>query len=97
MSSVKFYGSINLSKLIAEAKAANKAITKSEKGDVFVNCEFWTKDEPDQYGNQASIRTNFKGAEKNDRVYFGNFKLSVQSEPKQVTAADVPDLEDLPW
>lgn len=92
-----FYGSIDFSKLIEQAKAGHKAFTKSEKnGKIYLNVDVYVKDEVDQFGNIASIRGTFKGATKEDKFYFANLKESQFNEQK-VEASDVEDLDDLPW
>jgi hypothetical protein len=53
-------------------------------------------DEVDKYGNIASLQSNFKGATKDDKFYFGNLKESTPMEA-QVEATDVPDVDDLPF
>ena len=92
-----FYGSIDFSKLIEQAKAGNKAFTKSEKnGKIYLNVDVYVKDEVDQFGNIASIRGTFKGATKEDKFYFANLKESQFNEQK-VEASDVDGLDDLPF
>ena len=92
-----FYGSIDFSKLIEQAKAGNKAFTKSEKnGKIYLNVDVYIKDEVDQYGNIASIRGTFKGATKEDKFYFANLKESQFNEQK-VESSDVEGLDDLPF
>ena len=90
-----FYGSIDFSKLIDQAKAGHKAFTKSEKnGKIYLNVDVYVKDEVDQFGNIASIRGTFKGATKEDKFYFANLKESQFNEQK-VEASDVDGLDDL--
>jgi hypothetical protein len=92
-----FYGSIDFSKLIEQAKAGHKAFTKSEKnGKIYLNVDVYVKDEVDQYGNIASIRGTFKGATKEDKFYFANLKESQFNEQK-VEASDIDVLDDLPF
>ena len=92
-----FYGSIDFSKLIEQAKAGHKAFTKSEKnGKIYLNVDVYVKDEVDQFGNIASIRGTFKGATKEDKFYFANLKESQFNEQK-VEASDIDGLGDLPF
>ena len=91
-----YYGSIDFSKLIEQAKAGNKAFTKTENGKIYLNVRVWVNDELDKFGNCASFQSNFKGAQKEDRFYFGNLKESVAVE-EQVTESDIPDMELLPF
>lgn len=89
-----YYGSIDFSKLIEMAKAGNKAFTKTETGKIYLNVRVWVNDEEDRFGNKASFQSNFKGATKEDKFYFGNLKESKPFE-ENVNADDVPDLDDL--
>ena len=92
-----FYGSIDFSKLIEQAKAGHKAFSKSEKnGKIYLNVDVYVKDEVDQFGNIASIRGTFKGATKEDKFYFANLKESQFNEQK-VESNDVDGLDDLPF
>ena len=92
-----FYGSIDFSKLVEMAKAGNKAFTKNENGKIYLNVKVWVNDELDKYGNVASFQSAFKGAEKEDKFYFGNLKESTPVEEK-VEATDVNvDLDSLPF
>ena len=88
-----YYGSIDFSKLIEQAKAGNKAFTKTENGKIYLNVRLWVNDELDKFGNCASFQSNFKGATKEERFYFGNLKESTAVE-EQVTSNDVPDVDD---
>jgi hypothetical protein len=91
-----FYGSIDFSKLLEQAKTGNKAFTKNENGKIYLNVRVWVNDELDKYGNVASFQSNFKGATKEDRFYFGNLKESEQIV-EEVTAEDIPDTDSLPF
>jgi hypothetical protein len=89
-----YYGSIDFSKLLEQAKAGNKAFSKNENGKIYLNVRLWVNDELDKFGNVASFQSNFKGAQKEDKFYFGNLKESTPIEEK-VTANDIPDFDDL--
>lgn len=95
-------GSINLTKLNNLARAANKAFSKSKNGDIYCNINVWLNDEADQYGNHASIKTNYKDMPKEEKNYIGNLKVleSQTNEPKPITDADfpaIPEDDDLPF
>jgi hypothetical protein len=93
-----FYGSIDFSKLLEQAKAGSKAFTKSEKnGKIYLNIDVYVKDEVDQYGNIASIRGTFKGAEKDDKFYFANLKESQNNGSAPIQSEEIPDLDSLPF
>ena len=83
-----YYGSIDFSKLIEQAKSGNKAFTKSENGKIYLNVRMYVNDEVDKFGNIASFQSNFKGAGKEDKFYFGNMKESTPIENK-VEASDI--------
>lgn len=91
-----FYGSIDFSKLIEQAKSGNKAFTKSENGKIYLNVRVYVNDEVDKYGNIASFQSNFKGATKDDKFYFGNLKESTPME-QSVDITEVPAVDDLPF
>ena len=91
-----FYGSIDFSKLMEQAKAGNKAFTKSENGKIYLNVRVYVNDEVDKYGNIASFQSNFKGATKEDKFYFGNLKESTPLEIPIVEAEIITD-DDLPF
>ena len=91
-----YYGSIDFSKLLEQAKSGNKAFSKNENGKIYLNVRVWVNDELDKFGNCASFQSNFKGAQKEDRFYFGNLKEStIVDDP--VTANDIPDTDSLPF
>lgn len=91
-----YYGSIDFSKLMEQAKAGNKAFSKNENGKIYLNVRIYVNDELDKYGNVASFQSNFKGATKEDKFYFGNLKESTPIE-EAVTTDDIPDLDSLPF
>ena len=93
-----YFGSIDFSKLLEMAKAGNKAFTKSEKnGRIYLNVDVYVKDEVDQYGNIASIRGTFKGAQKEDKFYFANLKESAPFIEAQPAIDEIPTVDDLPF
>lgn len=91
-----FYGSIDFSKLLEQAKSGNKAFTKNENGKIYLNVRVWVNDEEDKFGNIASFQSNFKGAQKEDKFYFGNLKESKPTE-EPINSNDVPSVDDLPF
>lgn len=88
------FGSVDFSKLLELAKSGNKAFSKAANGKIYLNLNVWVNDEEDQYGNSASIQTNFKAAQKTDRVYIGNFKKG-SSDGSPVSSEEIPDSDDL--
>jgi len=93
------YGSIDFTKLLELAKAGNKAFSKADNGKIYLNLNVWINDEKDQFGNDASIQTSFKDASKEDKVYFGNLKISErkENEPLAEGSSDIPEPDDLPF
>lgn len=92
-----YYGSIDFTKLVEMAKSGNKAFTKTENGKIYLNVRVWVNDELDKFGNCASFQSNFKGATKEDKFYFGNLKESTPIE-EEITPEDVNiDVSDLPF
>jgi hypothetical protein len=91
-----YFGSIDMSKLLEQAKSGNKAFTKNENGKIYLNVRVYVNDEVDKYGNCASFQSNFKGATKEDKFYFGNLKESTPLEIP-VVEADIVDASDLPF
>lgn len=89
-----YYGSIDFSKLLEQAKKGHKAFSKSANGKIYLNLNVWVNDEKDQYDNVASIQANYKDAPKEDKFYFGNLKEGT-SGGAPVTANDIPDEDDL--
>lgn len=88
-----FYGSVDFSKLLELAKSGNKAFNKAANGKIYLNLNVWVNDEEDQYGNKASIQTNFKDADKDQKFYVGNLKESeFSSQP--VNSEDIPSEDD---
>ena len=91
-----YYGSIDFSKLLEEAKKGNKAFHKSDKnGRIYLNVQVFIKDEVDNFGNSMAIRSTFKGASKEDKFYFGNLKPSEEQEQQQSNNFNIPGEDDL--
>lgn len=56
--SQRFYGSVNLTLLIAEAKKKHSAFTKHDNGNIYGNITVWFNDKEDKFGNIMSIQLN---------------------------------------
>jgi len=93
------YGSLDFSKLLELAKAGNKAFSKAENGKIYLNLNVWINNEKDKFGNDASMQTSFKDATKEEKIYFGNLKISEQQAPKPLDEnnSDIPDEDSLPF
>lgn len=99
----RFYGSINLSKLLEAAHKQHSAFARAQKdgkpGDVYVSVTCWINDSTDQYGNDASIQVNPKKDSKDEKFYIGNLRKGEPSERTlQPTDLDgMPTDDDLPF
>lgn len=94
----QFYGSIDFTKVLEEARKGNKAFSKAANGKIYLNVNIWLNDEQDQYNNIGSIQANFKDATKEERFYLGNFKRSEpKTKPLQENSAEIPEDDDLPF
>ena len=101
--SQNYYGSINYTELLKNLKEGKIKTHKTEKGVIYVNVNVFINDEPNQYGDIASIsaplKDEFKTEEnrkKISKVFIGNLKKS-ESTITEVKAADFPDDDDLPF
>lgn len=95
MANKPMHGSICLTDLGDAFKAGHSAFNKSEKnGKVYANIAVWMNDEPDQYGNILSFQLNSKKDAADNKVYFGNAKLteSIKAAPAQKSNAKDDDL-----
>lgn len=74
----KFYtGSIDLSKIEKERIVTrDKDGNEFKNGNKFVNVVMWVNDEPDQYGNHASIQQSVSKDEREQgkKIYIANLK-----------------------
>lgn len=69
-------GAINFSKLQEAEMSGHSAFFKTKSGDIWFNISQWENDQPDQYGNSASIQLNSAKdkRETEKKVYIGNIK-----------------------
>lgn len=88
-----FYGSIDLTLLIEQAKAKHSAFTKGTNGHVYASVNVWLNEERDKFGNIMSVQINpSKEAKDIDkRMYIGNLKESEGAKP--VSDRDVNGLD----
>lgn len=94
-----FMGSINLSKLLANAKIGHSSFTRAGKDkEVFVNVTLWLNEEPDKFKNVMSVHLNPAKDSGDEKVYFANFKPSEALPPRPVEAGSEDfDETDLPF
>lgn len=94
-------GSLCLTDIMAKAKEAHSAFSRSEKtGKAYFNVVVFQNDEPDQFGNDFSIQLGVKqdAPESEKKIYIGNMKYQnssgriAQSTVRQNSADD-----DLPF
>ena len=96
--SKSFYGSICHTDYMESVKSGKFKGVKSEKnGKIYVNVKVWVNDEPDQFGNSATIQLAKKDEFKDEKVnsYIGNLKESERKEPEEITEKDFLDDDDL--
>jgi hypothetical protein len=81
---------------ICLSKIDKNKIYKSEKtGELYLGVSLWLNDQPDQYGNTASLvvtATKEEREAKAKAVYLANFKPLPKSEPVPATKEDCDDL-----
>jgi hypothetical protein len=102
--SILLNGSLCLTDMVAKAKEGHSAFTKGKNGKIYMNVTCWVNDEPNQFGQHASLLLN-SSKEKKDaegKVYIGNMKKSEGGGYEPVTAADaedlnLPNIEPLPF
>ena len=95
--SKSFYGSICHTDYMEAVKTGKFKGVKSEKnGKVYVNVKIWVNDEPDQFGNSATIQLAKKDEFKDEKVnsYIGNLKESEYKAPPEPIANDFEDIDD---
>lgn len=93
-------GSVCLTDIIDKAKEKHSAFAKGKNGKIYFNVTCWVNDEPNQFGQHASLLLNSSKEKKDDegKVYIGNMKKSEQGGAEPVSGADVNDLsQDLPF
>lgn len=94
-------GSLNLTKIIEQAKAGHSAFKKGSDGNIWVNIKAWLNDDVDKLGNDTSIQLN-STKEKRDaegNIYIGNMKLFEKQETplSNNDMKAIPPMEDLPF
>lgn len=91
--SQSFYGSVNLTLLIAEAKKKHSAFTKHDNGNIYCNITVWLNDDVDKFGNIMSIQINPTKDRKevDGKPYIGNCKISTST--RSVSDRDTAGLD----
>lgn len=91
-----YYGTVNISKILEEAKKKHSSFFKSEAGHIYARIRCFINDVPDQYGNTIKIILVPKKDTEDQRWYIANLKLSEPIE-SEVEPTDIPDGDDLPF
>ena len=105
MAGKSYYGSLDLTTILAQAKLPHSAFVRAGKNNkMFMQVQIWVNDEPDQYGNSLSVKLQSKDAETGKlegNIYLGNLKKSEAKapEPLEAGSAEIPDENgtDLPF
>jgi hypothetical protein len=93
MANKPMHGSICMTDLSEAFKKNHSAFNKSEKnGKLYANIAVWMNDQPDQYGNVLSFQLNSKKDAPDDKVYFGNAKMSDAANPAAAASSASDDL-----
>jgi hypothetical protein len=94
-------GSINLSKIDkTKIISTDKNGNPFENGSKFLNIVVWINDEPDQYGNNASIQISQSKEERESGVksiYIGNLKQPQTRNNEPTSAKNAQATDDLPF
>ena len=94
-------GSLCLSDINANAKIGHSAFTKAQNGKIYFNINIWLNDEPDKYGNTASVQLNStkEMRDTEGKIYIGNAKPIGVATPEPLGAGsnDIPDDDGLPF
>ena len=88
----RYYGSVDVTKI------SKDKLVKGKKG-TYAPIIVWTNDEPDQFGNHASIQENLSKEEREAGVkpnYIGNLKLA-EGSTASAAPKDNTEEEDLPF
>ncbi len=89
----RYYGSIDVTKI------SKDKLVKGKKG-TYAPIIIWTNDEPDQFGNHASIQENLSKEEREGGVkpnYLGNLKLAEGSTAQAASNDNDEGDDDLPF
>lgn len=100
--------SLNLTDLVAAAKAGHTSCSRSEKnGKVYANTTIWINEDADQDWKQVSVQLNSAkdkdaqdapivvqiGGEKAKKIYVGQGKIGKKKEPTPLQAGAANDLD----
>lgn len=88
-------GSIDLNKIDkSQIVTTDKEGNPFKNGAKYINVAVWVNDEPDQYGNHASIQMGGK----ENKIYIGNLKeYRKEGTPVNMQPSDNSGDDDLPF
>lgn len=96
-----FYGSLDVTTILAEAKKKHSAFVKADNGKIYMNINIWINDELDKFGNKISIQLNStkEKRETEGKIYIGNAKESERKDPQPISDNDLNAINtsDLPF
>lgn len=91
-----YYGTVNISKILEEAKNGHSAFFKTENGHIYARTRCYINEEPDQFGNTMKMQLAPKKDTDDQKWYIANLKLSEPIEG-EVEPTDIPNEDDLPF
>lgn len=92
-------GSIDLTKLLEQARLQHSAFKKADNGHIYINVLVWENDQPDKFGNNFSVQLNAKkdAPDTEKKIYIGNMKYQEGGGGGPVAATEIPADDDLPF
>ena len=72
---------------------------KAKNGKIYFNVKMWVNDEPDVWGNDASVLVATPKGVEEPKQYIGNLKFSELKEPEALApnSDEIPKDDDLPF
>lgn len=92
-------GSLCFTDLKEALKKAHSSVSRAANGKIYANIVIWVNDEPDKFGNTASIQLNSTKEQRDSegKVYIGNAKPIASLAPEPVQSSDIGEDDDLPF
>jgi hypothetical protein len=91
-----YYGTVNISKILEEAKKKHSSFFKSENGQIHARIRVYINEEPDKFGNTMKMILAPKKDTDDQKWYIANLKLSEPIEG-ELEPTDIPNEDDLPF
>lgn len=97
-----FYGSLDITSILENAKKKHSAFVKADNGKIYMNINIWLNDEKDKFGNSVSVLLNSskESRDAEGKIYIGNAKESERKEPAPINDNDLNSIsgpDDLPF